>query len=180
MVRKIVVLLAGIVWFTVLHAQTYVPVDDSSSINFSIKNLGIKVKGSFSGLQGAIVFDPAQPEKSVFEVQVSAASVNTGNEKRDDHLRQEVFFDVKNYPHIKFVSTKVVPGRKAGTFFMEGTLTIKSISLPISFPFTVTPTTGGYWLEGKLGMRRKPFLVGRTSTISDKLTVFLRVLTKRV
>ena len=179
MVRKIVVLLTGILWFTVLQAQTYVPVEDSSSVSFSIKNLGIKVKGSFTRLQGTIEFDPVQPEKGVFEVLVDAASVNTGNQKRDEHLRQEVFFDIKNYPHIKFVSTKVAPGRKAGTFFMEGTLTIKGISLPISFPFTVTPTTDGYWMEGKLGMRRKPFAVGRTSTISDKLTVFLRVLTKR-
>ncbi len=178
MVRKIVVLLTGIVWFTVVHAQTYVPVNDSSSVNFSIKNLGIKVKGSFTGLQGTIGFDPIQPEKSVFEVLIDAASVNTGNEKRDAHLRQEVFLDVKNYPHIKFVSTKVAAGRKAGTFFMEGTLTIKGISLPISFPFTVTPTTDGYWMEGKVGMRRKPFAVGRTSTVSDKLTVYLRVLTK--
>ncbi|WP_315815827.1 hypothetical protein [Paraflavitalea speifideaquila] len=63
---------------------------------------------------------------------------------------------------------------------MEGTLTIKGISLPLSFPFSVIPTTDGYWLEGKLGMRRKPFTVGRTSTVSDKLTVFVRVLAKRV
>jgi len=180
MVRKIVALLTGIVWFTVVHAQTYVPVSDSSRIDFSIKNLGIKVKGSFTRLQGTIAFDPVQPEKSTFEVLVDAASVNTGNEKRDDHLRQEVFLDVKNYPHIKFVSTKVTAGRKAGTFFMEGTLTIKGISLPLSFPFTVTPTTDGYWMEGKFGTRRKPFTVGRTSTISDKLTVFLKVLTKKV
>lgn len=179
MIRKIVVLLAGIVWFTVAHAQSYVPVDDSSAITFSIKNLGVNVKGSFSGLQGAISFDPARPESGLFDVYIDAASVNTGNHKRDEHLRQEVFFDCKNYPHIKFVSTKVTHGRKAGTFFMEGTLTIKGISLPLSFPFTVIPTTGGYWLEGQFGTRRKPFTVGKTSTISDKLTVFLRVLAKK-
>lgn len=179
MIRKLVVLLTGIVGFAVAQAQTYIPVADSSSIVFSIKNLAMQVKGSFTGLQGTIGFDPDQPENSVFDVQVDAASVNTGNHKRDEHLRQEVFLDVKNFPHLKYVSTKVTAGRKAGTFFMEGTLTIKGISLPLSFPFTVTPTTDGYWLEGKFGTRRKPFRVGRTSTVSDKLTVFLRVFARR-
>ena len=179
MIRKILALLTGIVWFTMTHAQSYVPVDDSSRITFVIKNLGVNVKGSFSGLQGAISFDPARPENSLFDVYIDAASVNTGNRTRDEHLRQEVFFDCKNHPHIKFVSVKVARGSKAGTFFMEGTLTMKGISLPLSFPFTVIPTTDGYWLEGQFGTRRKPYTVGKTSTISDKLTVFLRVLAKK-
>jgi polyisoprenoid-binding protein YceI len=179
MIRKFVALLAGIIWFSVVNAQSYVPVSDSCRISFTIKNLGIKVKGSFTGLQGSIHFDPSQPENSAFDVQVDPATVNTGNNKRDDHLRQAVFFDCTNHPQIKFVSTKVTQGRKAGTFFMEGTLTIKGISLPLSFPFSVTPTTDGYWLEGMFGMRRKPFTVGRTSTVSDKLKVDVRVLVKR-
>lgn len=179
MIRKIVALLAGIVCFTVVHSQTYVPLDDSSRITFSIKNLGIKVNGSFSGLQGTITFDPNQPENSRFNVEIDAVSVNTGNAKRDEHLRQEDFFDVKNYPKIKFVSTKVTAGGRAGTFFMEGILTIKDRSLPLSFPFTIIPTTDGYRMEGTAGLRRRPFTVGKTSTISDKLTVSLNVLAKR-
>lgn len=179
MIRKMTALLAGIVWFTVSYSQSYVPVDDSSRVSFSIKNLGVKVKGTFTGLQGTITFDPTRPENSIFDVQLEAASVNTGNHKRDEHLRQEDFFDCKNYPQIRFVSTKVTPGKKAGTFFMEGILTIKKISLPLSFPFTVIPTTDGYWLEGRPGLRRKLFAVGKTSTISDKLTVWLKVLARK-
>lgn len=179
MISRTVALLTGIVWMAAVNAQSYVPVDDSSRIAFSIKNLGVKVKGSFTGLKGSIIFDPAHPEKSAFDVSVDPASVNTGNPKRDEHLCREAFFDCKKFPQIKFVSVKVTPGHKAGTFFMEGTLTIKGLSLPLAFPFTAIPTSGGYWLEGKFGMRRKPFGVGKTSTISNKLTVFLKVLAKK-
>ncbi|WP_315815828.1 YceI family protein [Paraflavitalea speifideaquila] len=87
-------LLIGIIWCTIVQAQSYIPVNDSCQISFTIKNLGIKVKGSFTGLQGIIQFDPAQPENSAFDVQLDAASVNTGNHKRDEHLRQPVFWIV--------------------------------------------------------------------------------------
>jgi polyisoprenoid-binding protein YceI len=179
MIRKIVALVAGIVGFIAAQAQSYIPVDDSSKVSFTIKNLGINVKGSFTGLQGHITFDANHPESSSFDVYIDAASVNTGNNARDNHLREEVFLDVKNHPHIKFVSVKVEPAKKAGTFFMQGTLTIKGIALPLSFPFTVTPTADGYWLEGEFDTRRKPYRVGRTSTVSDKLTASLRVLVKK-
>ena len=179
MIRKMMMIWVAITWAAVANAQKLVPVDDSSSVAFTIKNLGVKVKGNFTGLGGAIHFDPAHPESSSFDVYVDAATVNTGNRKRDEHLQQAVFFDVKNFPHIKFVSTKITPGRKAGTFFMEGTLTIKSISLPVAFPFTAVATEEGYKLKGGFGMRRKPYGVGRTSTISNKLTVALDVLAKR-
>lgn len=171
--------MAGIACALVTYGQLFAPVSDSSVIRFTIKNLGINVSGTIGGLTGSIHFDPAQTENSAFHVQVEPATINTGNNKRDHHLQQAVFFDVQNYPAISFVSTKVTRGKKAGTFFMEGTLTIKSVSLPLSFPFTAVPTSDGYWMEGSFDMRRKPYGIGGTSTISDKLNVNLRVLARK-
>ena len=159
--------------------QHYVPVPDSSAITFTIKNLGVNVRGSFAGPAGTIRFDPQHPEMSTFDVQVEAATINTGNQKRDEHLREAAFFDVQNHPVIRFVSNKVTAGKKAGTFFIEGTLTIRSISLPVAIPFTAVPTNGGFRMEGAFGMRRKPYGVGKTSTMSDKLEVQLRVLIRQ-
>lgn len=178
--KKITVLLAAIVLVTGVYAQQYAPVTESSTVGFAIKNLGFNVHGSFSGLKGRISFDPAHPEHSSFDMVLDANTVNTDNNMRDNHLRSEDFFDVKNYPQITFVSTKVAKGSKAGTFFMEGNLTIKKISQPISFPFTVTPTNDGYRMEGEFETKRKPFTVGKSSTISDKLTVSLNVLARKV
>jgi polyisoprenoid-binding protein YceI len=176
--KKFAAVLIAMICGVVSYAQHYVPVDDSSQVAFTIKNLGFNVHGHFSGLHGKINFDPGHPEQSVFEVSVKAETVNTDNNMRDNHLRSDDFFDVKNHPLITFVSTKVIH-RKAGTFFMEGTLTMKNISQPISFPFTVTPTTDGFRMQGEFETRRKPFTIGKSSTISDKLTVSLNVLVRK-
>jgi polyisoprenoid-binding protein YceI len=178
--KKIIALLATIVLAVFTYGQHYIPVNDSSTVAFTIKNLGFNVHGSFSGLKGKINFDPAHPEQCSFDMSIDANTVNTDNNMRDNHLRSEDFFDIKNHPQITFVSTRVTKGSKAGTFFMEGNLTIKKISQPISFPFTVIPTTDGYRMEGGFETKRKPFTVGKSSTISDKLTVSLKVLARKV
>src|ERR1700734_2671719 len=128
--------------------QQYIPVDTGSKINFKIKNLGFNSGGSFSGLKGSILFDPGDLSKSRFDVTVEANSVNTDNDMRDSHLREESYFDVKNYPLIRFVSSKVTLSTKKGVLFIFGKLTIKNKTEDISFPFTATPSGGGYIFEG--------------------------------
>ena len=54
--------------------------------------------------QGDIVFNPDDLAKSLFRVRIKAESINTDNESRDEHLKEETYFDVKNYPMIRFVS----------------------------------------------------------------------------
>jgi polyisoprenoid-binding protein YceI len=76
----------------------YKPSDQGSSLNFTIKNFGIDVTGKFTGLQGDITYDPANPSTANFDVSIDAATVNTDNSLRDSHLREESYFDVKNYP----------------------------------------------------------------------------------
>src|SRR5438045_2292765 len=79
-------------------AQSLVPDDSSSTIQFKIKNLGFTTTGSFSGLAGTITFTPDNLAGCNFDVHVEAATVNTGVEMRDDHLRGSDYFDIKNYP----------------------------------------------------------------------------------
>ena len=75
-----------------LHAQQYTPADAGSSVKFVIKNFGLNVDGSFMGLQGKITFNRDNLAASVFNVSVDAATVNTGNGKRDTHLKKEEYF----------------------------------------------------------------------------------------
>src|SRR6187397_66277 len=98
-----------------LCAQTYTPVDSASTISFKIKNLGFNTTGSFSGLAGTVTFTPDNPDGCSFDVHIDANTVNTGVEMRDNHLRSDDFFDVKNYPQIRFVSEKVTGTKKNGT-----------------------------------------------------------------
>jgi polyisoprenoid-binding protein YceI len=155
----------------------YKPVDQGSSLNFTIKNFGIESTGKFTGLQGDITFDPANPATANFDVSIDAASVNTDNSLRDSHLRGDSYFDVKNYPRIHFVSTKVTGGKNA--FVITGKLTIKKQTKVISFPFTTAPSSDGYLFKGTFSINRKDFDVGGSSTISDNLDVQLNILAKK-
>ena len=163
---------------TSVQAQTYKPVDEGSSVKFTIKNFGFNVSGTFHGLNGTIQYDPAKPLNTSFDVTVDANTINTGIDMRDEHLRSDSYFDVKNYPQIHFVSTRVTTSNKAGTFFVFGNLTIKQTTKEISFPFTIKPQVDAYLFSGEFKMNRRDFAIGGSGTISNDLVVKLEVLTK--
>jgi polyisoprenoid-binding protein YceI len=154
----------------------YMPADQGSEIKFTINNFGFGVEGRLTGLQGSIDFDPQNGAAGKFDVSIDAGTVNTDNSLRDAHLRNDSYFDVKNYPRIRLVSTRIAPTGKAGTYQFEGQLTIKKTTLPVSFPFTVSPANGGLDFKGSFTINRKDFDVGGTSTISNELTVSLNVM----
>ncbi|HXB43227.1 MAG TPA: YceI family protein [Puia sp.] len=162
-----------------LAMTQYKPAENGSSVQFTIRNFGISTGGSFRGLQGDIIFDINDLAKASLSVSIDANTVNTGNDTRDNHLRQDSYFDVKNYPRISFVSTKVSTSDKTGVLLIFGKLTIKNQTKDISFPFTATPNGNGYLFKGTFNINRKDFGVGGTSTISNNLEVQLAVLSTK-
>ena len=159
--------------------QPLTPSDRESSVQFRIKNFGFNVTGTFTGLQGVIRFDPNNLATCHFEATIDAKTINTGVDMRDKHLRKSDYFDVENYPQIKFVSVKISPGTKSGTLFIFGKLTIKNVTKDISFPFTAVPAENGYLFKGEFKINRRDFKVGGGSTIADNLTVLLSVVAKK-
>ena len=93
-----------------------------------------KVRGSFDEFAGTAVLDGANPANSRVEVTIEAASIDTRNAQRDEHLRSNDFLAMQEYPKITFVSTGV---RQAGetTFEVTGDLTIKGVTNAITIPF---------------------------------------------
>lgn len=159
-----------------LFAQQYNATDAGSEVKFTIKNFGLNVNGSFKGLQGKIAFDPGKLAAASINVSVDAATVNTGNGARDKHLKKEEYFDISNHPKLAFVSSKLSAGAVAGTYNLQGTLTIKGISKQINFPFTATAIANGYRFEGKFKINRRDFKVGGGSwVLSDELAISLNV-----
>jgi len=173
-VLSIIIVLTG-----AMAIAQYKPVDNGSSIQFKIKNFGINTEGSFTGLQGNVIFHINHLNEANFDVSIDANTVNTDNEMRDNHLRNDTYFDIKNYPRIHFVSTKVTPSTKAGVLFIFGKLTIKIQTKDISFPFTATATNDGYLFKGSFTINRRDFGVGGASIISDNLDVELSILAKK-
>ena len=172
--KRIFLFLSVIISASTATAQ-YKPTDRGSAVQFKIKNLGFSVNGSFNGLQGNIQFDPAHSDQCYFDVSVDAASVNTDNSMRDEHLRKDNYFDVKTYPRIRFQSTKILASNKADAFIVYGKLTIKNTTREISFPFSATASQTGYIFKGSFRINRKDFKIGGSSTISDELELMLNI-----
>jgi polyisoprenoid-binding protein YceI len=107
-----------------------------TSVEFVGRHLMItKVRGRFSDVRGRITIGE-EPESSHVEVEIGAASLITGNDDRDAHLKSEDFFDVEHYPTITFASTAVRP-RRENTWELVGDLTVRgttrSVSLQVDF-----------------------------------------------
>lgn len=115
--------------------ETYTIDNVHSAVGFSIRHFVAKVPGNFAKFSGTIVVDRENPEKSSAQATIDAASINTGNQKRDDHLRGSDFFDVAKYPTITFKSTG---WKKTGedTFEVSGDLTIKDVTKPVTLNVT--------------------------------------------
>ena len=79
-----------------------------SAAHFSVRHLMISnVRGEFTKLSGSALIDPADPTKSSVEVTIEAASLNTREPQRDEHLRSADFFDVANIPTMTFRSKRI-------------------------------------------------------------------------
>lgn len=175
--KHIIVALSTLFLSTFLFAQSYKPTDAGSTVEFVIRNFGINTKGSFTGLDGTIQFEPKDNSKSSFEVTVAANTVNTDNEMRDNHLKKESYFDVEKYPRIKLVSTTITGDN--GRYTFTGKLMMKDKTKDISFPFIATPMGEDYIFKGSFTINRRDFEVGGGSTISNNTTVNLTVLAKK-
>jgi polyisoprenoid-binding protein YceI len=99
-----------------------------SSAQFSVRHLGVStVRGAFTKVSGAVVYDAANPAKSSLHATIDAASVDTRVEFRDNDLRSDNFFDVQKYPTITFQS-KRVEAAGAGKLKITGDLTIHGVT----------------------------------------------------
>jgi polyisoprenoid-binding protein YceI len=142
-----------------------------------------KVRGSFDEFAGTAVLDGANPANSRVEVTIEAASIDTRNAQRDEHLRGNDFLAMKEYPKITFASTGV---RQAGetTFEVTGDLTIKGVTNEITIPFEFEGAAKDPFgnqrvgFEGSVTINRRDYgvtwnaaLEGGGVLVSDKVTL---------
>jgi len=137
-------LIAGFVTFTSAFTQGETDkmskawqIDSAhSDISFSITHFFTPVNGSFNSYDANILFDPNDLANSSIDVQIDVSSINTKNERRDNHLQSEDFFNAEKWPDITFKSDNI---RKTGdnSFVAEGQITIKDVTRDFELPFTL-------------------------------------------
>ncbi|MRH45162.1 hypothetical protein GH741_21280 [Aquibacillus halophilus] len=99
-----------------------------SSIDFSVKHMMVtKVKGSFNEFDTSIVADPEDLTTADIEFNIALASIDTGNEDRDNHLKSADFFDVENNKEMNFKTTNILK-TSDDEYDVTGDLTIKGVT----------------------------------------------------
>ena len=124
------------------HAGIYKIDTDHSSVVFRVRHLVGHVTGQFTRFEGSFTYEKANPGVWKASATIDATSIDTRTRQRDDHLRSEDFFDVKNYPTLSFVSTKVT-GIKGERAKLIGKLTILDETRPVVFDLEIGGTAKG-------------------------------------
>jgi polyisoprenoid-binding protein YceI len=136
-----------------VQAQTSTWAIDSnhSQADFQIRHLAVStVRGAITGAKGTVILDEKDITKSKVEATLSTATVNTGTEARDKHLKSPDFFDVEKNPTITFKSTSIT--KSGDKLQMIGDLTLggvtKSVTLDVDGPAPPQKGQGGKIISG--------------------------------
>jgi len=144
------------------HAADTYKVDPlHTSVSFSVRHLGINsVKGKFKEFQGVLVLEGDSLKEASGTIQVQ--SVDTGVEKRDNHLRTADFFDAAKYPTITFKTKRVEKGG-SGQPVLIADFTMRGVTKELRLPAKMSKPTKDPWggvrvgLEAKTKLNRKDY-----------------------
>ena len=137
--------------------MTTYTIDPAHSVaDFKVRHLMVSnVRGEFSGVTGTVQLDAENPANSKVEATIPVGSIQTREPQRDTHLKSADFFDVENFPQIKFVSTKVAK-EDDEEYKVTGDLTIhgvtKEVTLEVEGP---APEAKDPWGNRKSGASAK-------------------------
>lgn len=148
-------------------------VSTNSQITFKIGNFGFKsVEGSFTGLKGDLSFSVDNLKESKFDVCLDATSINTENQKRDEHLKKEDFFNVEAYPTICFTSSSII--KTDYGYATSGILNMHGVSKTVKIPFTFSNAT----FIGTLNVNRLDYGIGPKGGFMVGKDVEIQIITK--
>ena len=109
---------------------------DHSGVGFTIRHFVSNVPGRFKDFDGVIKYDAQNPAASSVSFTIQAASIDTDNGDRDNHLRGNEFFDVEKFPTLTFSST-AVKAVDADTLEVTGELTMRGVTKKVTIPVEV-------------------------------------------
>lgn len=159
-----------------------------TKVGFEVTHMMISsVEGQFREYEAKFVYDEKTNTLSKVEATIQVASIDTENQKRDDHLRSPDFFDVKKFPVIQFVSTEQISIKPGEEKTLKGKLTIKGVTKNIELKVKYTGSIKDPWGNERIGfeattkLNRKDFgitwnklIEGGGVVVGDEVRVFIR------
>ncbi len=161
------------------QVETWKIDSNHTASQFAVRHLAIStVRGQFTKTSGTVSYDPRDPAKTVIDVTIEAASVDTRVEARDKDLRSANFFDVEKYPTLTFKSTRTVAAGP-GKLKITGDLTIHGVTrevvLEVEGPTDLIKDPRGNLHMGALAttkINRKDFGVnGASGAVGDEIAI---------
>ena len=132
---------------------------DKTFVKFQVRNMGVRnVYGTITGMIGTVKFDSAQPDSAIFDVTVNVNTINTDDQKRDAHLKNEDFFETDKWPTIRFRSEQI--SKQDSIYNVIGYLTIKDITQKVLVPFNIEETDTTITFTGGEVVNRLDYNVG--------------------
>jgi polyisoprenoid-binding protein YceI len=129
---------------------TYALDSSHSSVSFTARHLMVtKVRGRFAVSAGELIVG-ADPTASSMVATIDAASVTSGDARRDEHLRSPDFFAVEQYPTVTFRSTSVID-HGDGAFTLHGDLTVRDVTKPVTLSGEYLGTQQSPWGDTRIG-----------------------------
>jgi polyisoprenoid-binding protein YceI len=132
--------------------QTYKIDNNHSFANWEIRHVVSHTSGTFHDVQGKLVLNTEDVAKSSVEATISVYSLNSSNIKRDVHLLTDEFLGARDYPEMKFVSTKVAPVTpEKGT--VTGNLTLHGVTKPVTLDYEILGLGKDPWGGMRIGFK---------------------------
>ena len=134
------------------EVQTYKIDNTHSFANWELRHVVAITSGTFHDVQGKINLDTADVAKSAVEATISVYSLNSSHLKRDVHVLTDEFLGARDYPEMKFVSTKLVPVT-AEKGSLSGNLTLHGVTKPVTMDYQILGVGKDPWGGTRLGIK---------------------------
>jgi polyisoprenoid-binding protein YceI len=135
-----------------------------SVLSFKATSRLANADGRFHRFGGEVTVDPRDPTTARIALTVEAASIDTANTKRDNHLRSQDFFWAERHPTIVFESLRA--GQQGGRVAVEGRLTIRGVTREITVPTTVSVTSEELSARGEFDLKRTDYEINYQSVLN--------------
>ncbi|HEY7638464.1 MAG TPA: YceI family protein [Steroidobacteraceae bacterium] len=141
-----------------------------SKLTFVGTQAGAEFEGAFERFTADIKFDPQDLAGSRFDVKVETASVNSRDSERDDTLKSDDFFAVKQFPTAHYVTERFT-AKGGNKFTATGKLTLRNVTRDVPLEFTFEQKSGSAWLKGLAQLKRLEFGLGAQGDWKDTESV---------